>query len=212
MPLTPAAQVWAPLWERLVEIYFSSFNLGDCVSLMACMTTEWQCCLTDIEWGVKEPQRTTSSLAVTMHHRCPTCIRIYAANTWRALWSCGYGPRLWIKRCRVRVSVAVVWCCVLGQGTSLVCGVFWSLSTQKWKGSWLDSDCLYDLWLNSFRHHDGSIAVCSAGSWVDPATNLFHNQGKSAKTHWNWKWWSLCKMTTNDNSTNNHENSCMGSS
>ena len=51
---------------RCVEICFLPLNIGDCVSPVARMTTyKWLGRLTDLEWDVKEPLRTTSSLAVT---------------------------------------------------------------------------------------------------------------------------------------------------
>ena len=71
-PPTPAARVRLPLTERLIEIYFSPSNSVDCVSLVVRSTMQLALRPTDWVWDIKEPPRTTSSLAVTtlVSHTC----------------------------------------------------------------------------------------------------------------------------------------------
>ena len=97
--------------------------------------------LTDTEWDVEEPLRTTSSLAVTTF-RVPT-FKIYISYTCRASWRGDCGLRLRIERSWVRVSAAVVWLCVLGQDTSPVCA--FSRPRSEWVPGWAVIVCVFEL-------------------------------------------------------------------
>ena len=60
--LTPAANVWSPLCarERLIQIYFLPFNIGDCVYILwLTWLCTWWCHLTNFWVGCKEPLRMT---------------------------------------------------------------------------------------------------------------------------------------------------------
>ena len=108
--------------DTLVEISFSPFNVGNCVSLVARMITrKWWYRLTDTEWDIKEPLKATSSLSVTTLS-VPTS-KLYNSYTCRAWWRGDYDLRLWTERFRVRVSAAPVWHCVLGQDISPACAL-----------------------------------------------------------------------------------------
>ena len=111
---------------------------------------KWWSQLTDFEWDLKDPLRTTSFLAVTTPS-VPICNYVFHMHAPRASWHGGYSPQLWIKRSWVWVLAAVVWCCVLGHFTG--CGMC-TVSTQEWMGSWLDSDLLPCL--NFYHCCDGS--------------------------------------------------------
>ena len=109
-----------PLRERLEEIYFWPFQIGDCVSRGSHGHVNGGAFSpANVEWDVKESLRMTNSGAVTTLS-APISDQILHNYTCRALWCGGYGPPLWIERSWVRVSVAGMWRCVLGQGTAPV--------------------------------------------------------------------------------------------
>ena len=114
-------------------------SIGDCLSLVTCMTMEMA---VPSQWLWGGHKRTTEhdKLPGSDHLQCP-CIGTYTPYTCWVSWCGTYmvynfglrAPQAW-------VSIVAVWRCVLGQGTSPT-GMC-TLSTQGWMGTWLGSDCL----------------------------------------------------------------------
>ena len=132
---------------------------------------KWWCRLTDVEWDVREPLRTTNSLAVTTLS-VPTCkictLHIHAER---------HGALTMAFDLRLRA---------LGYGSRLP--RFGAVSLGKTLYLYVGSvdpgvnGCLVGQWvlvsLNSFQRCCGSRAVCSPGNWGGTGTNRPYNQGK----------------------------------
>ena len=143
---------------------------------------KWQCCLTDIEWDMYKKDKLPSwqwPLSVSLY------LNTYSIHTCRALWRSGYSLPLWIEWSWVRVSAAVVWHCVLGQGTPPPPHVH-SLDLTRsgvngyLHGTWLDSDC-WCVWIVP-------SAVVTTGAVCSPGTDQFpYKPGEK-----NWKQLLFC--------------------
>ena len=129
---------------------------------------KWWSHLTNIEWDVKEPLRTTCSLAVTtlsvpIHLKC--ILDKHAGHQgavtldWKVLGTglgcCGFAPCPWARH------------------FSCMC----TLSTQEWIGTWLDSDCLC-VWIVT-------SAMMAAGLYATQGVELVLEQtGPVTRENW----------------------------
>ena len=156
---------------RFVKIYFLPINVGDCVSLTVPMITQWRCRLTDFEWDVKEPLRTTRSLAVTTLS-VPISKYIPQINAGRrgaVTMARHFGPRSlgygsWLPRCGA-VS--------LGKTLHLYVHSLNSGDNDHRVGEW------FLVCLNSYQRRSGSRAVCSPRSWVGTGMTRCYNKGNN---------------------------------
>ena len=94
--------------------------------------------------GKKRTLRTTSSLTVTALSVPISEYVVHIHAGLRVLWRDGYSLQLWIERSWVWVLAAVVWCCVLGEGTSPVCT--FSQPRSEWVGlpGWTVIACVFE--------------------------------------------------------------------
>ena len=99
---------------------------------------KWWSRLTDLEWDIKEPLRTTSSLAVTtlsVPIHLKYILHIHAGCHGAVTMACDFGLKGlgWMG-----LSCCGVALCPWARHFTCMC----TLSTQEWMGTWLNRDCL----------------------------------------------------------------------
>ena len=127
------------VWERFVEVYFSPFNIGDCVSFVACMTT-WMVKLSHWHWVGRKRTTEDGKLPGSDHTQRPYILLKYIYSIYmqgvmvRSLWP----ATLDWKVLGTGLGCHGLALCPWARHFTCMC----TLSTQEWMGTQLDSDCL----------------------------------------------------------------------